>query len=83
MSTEPSPMAKKLSHTQLKSRQEIDIPITIRGLWKGWEKITHRAPLKFYQNTARRIEGLSKKLMTGGLVHAYRHHPAQQHQSRA
>jgi hypothetical protein len=65
MSQEQTTAKKQLTVAELKSLQEIHIPINLQGLIKGWKMIFHDAPFKGYQGLMRKVEGVSKKMMTG------------------
>lgn len=53
---------------QIQSRTEVVIPITLRGLWKGLEKITIEAPMDLFAFFARKTEALSQVMMTGHMA---------------
>ena len=58
----------ELDKDKLQSRQEIVIPITLRGLWKGLEKIVLEFPTNSYTKGARALDSFSQKMMTGHLA---------------
>lgn len=60
-------MAKQLEQGQIESRKEIIIPITLRGLAKGYEKIFHEAPVNFFQKVTRAVDSATQPMMTGAL----------------
>lgn len=53
---------------KLQSRKEIVIPITLRGLWKGLEKICVEGPLNAVSFVARKSDDLAQRMMTGRLA---------------
>lgn len=52
----------------LKKLKEVEVPITLRGLWNGVKKITYTFPIDMFQKTARAADKFSKKMMTGYLA---------------
>ncbi len=62
MSDEQKP---QMTEKELNSLREIHININWRGFKKAWMKMFHDAPFSAYQNTARAVEGVSRKMMTG------------------
>lgn len=57
--------SKKLEDSKIESRKEIVIPITLRGLAKGYSKIFHKAPLNLYQTITRKLDKWHQPMMTG------------------
>jgi hypothetical protein len=63
--SEQKPATNKVN---LDGRREIYIPINLKGLYDGYEKIMHKAPRKAFQWAMRKIENGSKKMMTGPMA---------------
>lgn len=57
--------AKKLDETKVESRREVIIPISLKGLYESYERITYRAPKSAFQWVARKFDEASKHMMTG------------------
>jgi hypothetical protein len=57
--------ANQLTEAQLDKLKEVRIPISLKGFFKAWYKVTHKKPIAAYQTLTRRIEGHAKKMMTG------------------
>jgi hypothetical protein len=58
-------MSTQLPKEKLDTRKEVVIPITLKGLVTGIEKIFHKAPLKAFQYIMRKADTFSNRLMTG------------------
>ncbi|GEM_PF-2317598 len=61
MSQEP----KKLADAKIDSRREVIVPISLKGLYDGYERITYRAPKDAFQWVARQADNLSNTMTTG------------------
>lgn len=60
-----APKKLALTEDQLRSRKEIYISIDWKGLKDFYTKVCHDLPFKGYKAAFRKLEGVSKKLMTG------------------
>lgn len=56
---------RQLTEAELNSMKEIHISVDLKGFVKGWTKLFHDLPFNAYQGAARKLEGLSRKMMTG------------------
>ncbi len=59
---------KQLDIKDIETRKEVIIPIEWEGLKKGWKKLFYDAPLKAYKWTARKLDDVSLKMMTGHMA---------------
>jgi len=60
-STKPA----QLTEQELDALREIHIAVNLKGLLNAWNYVTYKKPFSLYQGAARRVERLSKKMMTG------------------
>lgn len=56
---------RQLTEAELNSMKEIHISVDLKGFVKGWTKLFQDLPFNGYQSAARKLEGLSRKMMTG------------------
>lgn len=55
----------ELGKDKINSRSEVHIPITLKGLYKGYQKIFFDTPTDAYEWMTRKLEAGSKKMMSG------------------
>lgn len=55
----------QLTKEELNSLREIHIAINWRGFVKGWKKIFQETPFNAHQSIMRKVESVSRKMMTG------------------
>jgi len=56
---------KELTEKELDALREIHISVDLRGLIKAWNKLFYEAPFDAYKKIALKVEGVSRKMMTG------------------
>ena len=61
----PAAPAKQLTDKELKSLSEVHVAVNLKGFLTAWDYVFNKKPFALYQGVARRMEGFSKKMMTG------------------
>ncbi|MDE2336614.1 MAG: hypothetical protein KGL10_04825, partial [Alphaproteobacteria bacterium] len=68
MPSKKSPVAKNaatLTEEELNRLREVKISINLRGLLRVFDYVTYKGPFKVYHAIARKVEGVSKRMMVG------------------
>jgi hypothetical protein len=61
----PQQPEQQATNKQSNQFKEVRIPISLKGFFKAWDYVTRKKPISIFQTITRKIEGFSKKMMTG------------------